>query len=103
MYTLDGKKVLGMATGLGPHVYNSRFHPKSVRTLNVAYEQKLYKIQIYKTMRTLEPAQKSLYKSLSGEDCAYVHLLPDSSHKSPYMELTTPSFTMHNLICITFP
>ncbi len=57
-------------------------------------------IQIYKTMRTPEPAQKFLHKSKLVEDCAYMHLHPDSSHKSPYMELSTPSFTMHNLICI---
>ncbi len=59
--------------------------------------------QIYKTMRTSEPVQKSLYKSHSGEDCAYVHLHFVSSPKSPYMELTMPSFTMHILICISFP
>ncbi len=59
--------------------------------------------QIYKTMHTPEPAHKLLYKSQSGEDCVYVHLHPDSSQKSPYMELTTPSFTMHNLIFISFP
>uniref|UniRef100_A0A673J7D3 E3 ubiquitin-protein ligase n=1 Tax=Sinocyclocheilus rhinocerous TaxID=307959 RepID=A0A673J7D3_9TELE len=29
--------------------------------------------QIYKTMRTPEPAQQSFYKSLSAEDCAYVN------------------------------
>ncbi len=29
-----------------------------------------------------------------------VHLHPDSSQKSPHMELTMPSFIMHNLICI---
>uniref|UniRef100_A0A8C2ELQ4 Uncharacterized protein n=1 Tax=Cyprinus carpio TaxID=7962 RepID=A0A8C2ELQ4_CYPCA len=40
--------------------------------------------------------------TISGR-CAYVHLHPDSSLKSPYMELTTPSFTMHNLICISLP
>ncbi len=35
-----------------------------------------------------KPAQKSFYKSQLGEDCVYVHLHPDSSLKSPYMELT---------------
>ncbi len=35
--------------------------------------------QIYKNTRTPEPAQKSLYKTQSGEKCAYVHLHPDSS------------------------
>ncbi len=34
---------------------------------------------------------------------AYVHLHPDSSQKSLYMELITPGFTMYNLICISFP
>ncbi len=28
--------------------------------------------------------QKSIYKYQLGEDCAYVHLQPDSSQKSPY-------------------
>ncbi len=52
-------------------------------------------------MRTPEP--KLLYKSQSGGKCAYVYLHPDSFQQSPYMELTTPSFTMHNLICISLP
>ncbi len=43
-----------------------------------------------------EHAQKSLYKFQSGEDFVYVHLHPNTSHKSQYMELTTPCFTMHN-------
>ncbi len=50
----------------------------------------------------VQHVQNSLYKSQSGEDCAHVLLHPDFSPKSPYMELTTPSFTMHNLICISF-
>ncbi len=52
-------------------------------------------------MPTPENAQKSLYKSQLGEDRVSVHLHPDSSPKSPYMELTTPH--LHNLICISFP
>ncbi len=60
--------------------------------LDFAY---MWIFQIYKTMHTPEPAQKTLYKSQSEEKCAYVHLHPDSSPKSPYMELTMPSFTMN--------
>ncbi len=53
--------------------------------------------QIYKTKRMPEPAQKSLYKSQSGEDCVYLHLHPASSRKSPYMELTTTSFKSNQI------
>jgi len=33
-------------------------------------------IQTYKTVRTPEPAQSSLYKSQSVEECAHMLLLP---------------------------
>ncbi len=79
------------------------FHPKSVRMHRSLILHTCEFFHIYKTVHMPEPAQKFLYKSQSGEDCAYVHLHPDSSQKSPYMELATPSFTMHNLICILFP
>ncbi len=78
-----------------------RFHPKSVRRHKSLILHTHKSCQIYKTMCTPEPAQKSLYKSKLGEDCAYVHLHPDSSLKSPYMELTTPCFTMHIPIHVT--
>ncbi len=35
----------------------------------------------------LEPAQKVLYKSQSGEDCAYVHLLPEITTYGAYNAL----------------
>ncbi len=41
----------------------------------------IFFIFIYKSMRTAEPAQESLYKSQSGGNCAYVHLHPVSSPK----------------------
>jgi quinolinate synthase len=55
-------------------------------------------IQTYKTVRTPEPAQNCLYKSQSAEDCAHMGLLPEIS----IYGATTPSFTMHILICISF-
>ncbi len=79
-----------------------RYHPKMCK-----YAQKidvdLHFFRFIKPCVHQNLRKKSLYKSQSGEMCAYMHLHPDSSLQSPYMELTMPSFTMHNLIGISFP
>ncbi len=62
-----------------------RFHPKSVRRHKSSIRQNLHKNPF------INPSQGKIVR------------MSISSQKSPYMELTTPSFTIYNLICISFP
>ncbi len=57
-----------------------RFHPKSVCTHKRSLLHAHKSFQIYKTMRTPEPVQKSLYKSRSGEDTCISTPSPPRNH-----------------------
>ena len=54
-----------------------RILSKSVRAPESQKWRTQKNIRIYKTVRTPEPAQNSLYKSQSAEDCAHMRLLPE--------------------------